>query len=420
MVNDFRIREHVLHALQQGGVRTLRLCFVRVIHGMGEVGPVAVLSTDVIRIGTNDGNFLGTLQGQHAVVPQQHQTFPGSIQCQGTVLLAADASLPAGLFRLIQQAKLRLHRQDVHHGGVYMLYGQTTVLAGGHGGLVEFLGAHHHVVAGLSSLDGGILHVGTHVLVGHQTAHIVPVRDHKAVKAQLVTKHLFHGLLVEGQGCAVQGAVSGHDRGAVGFRRLFEGGQENFPYLPHGDFRVAGIPCAHGFTVGNVMLGAGQNAFRVIQLIPLEALNHGSTHFTGQVGILTEGFVHTSPPGIPGKAKHRGKGPVQAVFRHFLGGGTADFFRQLRIKAACHGQLGGENGSIPVQAVAVHRINAEQHGNPQPGVAGNVLQFPCIVPQDVQEGTYPQLCPFQRLFTGASGIGNLGHLGNLFLNGHLG
>ena len=167
------------------------------------------------------------------------------------------------------------------------------------------------------------------------------------------------------------------------------------------------------------MLGAGQNAFRVIQLIPLEALNHGSTHFAGQVGIFTEGFVHTSPPGITGKAKHRGKGPVQAVFRHFLGSGTADFFRQFRIKAACHGQLGGENGGIPVQAVTVHRINAEQHGNPQPGVAGNVLQFPCIVPQDVQEGTYPQLCPFQRLFTGASGIGNLGHLGNLFLNGHL-
>ena len=388
--------------------------------GVGEVGPVAVLGVEVVGVLADDGDLPGGLDGQHARILQQRDGGAGGAQGGVQMLGAAHAAGYAGFLRLFEEVHAEFHRQDVAHRLVQHGFLHPAGLHRIDRRLVEAGGGHDHVVAGGGGLHRGVLEGFRHMLLGHQGFAVVPVGDDEAVKAQLLPEDGLHGLGVSGEGVAVDGAVGSHNRGAARVNGALEGRQEDFLQLAVGHLGVHGVAGAHGFAVADVVLGAGQDGVGGVQAVALVALHDGVAHFARQIGILAEGLVDAAPAGIAAQAQNGGEGPVQTVGSHLAGGDAAHFLHDVGVPGAGGGQLGGEDGGLVLQAVAVDGVDAEDHRDAQAAVLhGGALHLAGVVAQHMQEGARAQSGPAQALLAAHDGVGDLHHLRDLFLQRHL-
>ena len=72
-----------------------------------------------------------------------------------------------------------------------------------------------------------------------------------------------------------------------------------------------------------------------------------------------------------------------------------------------------------VERVAAHRVDAEQHRDAQACVQRGLLHLARVVAQHMQKRARAPPGPGERLLAAHLGIGNLNHLGDLFLQRHL-
>ena len=387
---------------------------------MGQVRPVAVLALNIVGVLADDSDLLHTLEGQHAVVLQHRDGAARGAQGGLTMLLAADAAGHALLLRLAEEVHAELDGQDVAHGLVQHGFVHFALANGLDGGLVEAQGGHHHVVAGRGGLNGCVLNVLGGELLGHQALAVVPVGDDEAVEAHFFAEDGLHSFGVGGEGVAVDGAVGRHEGGAACVHRAMEGRHEDLLHLAVGHLGVHRVAGAHGLAVADVVLCAGENGVRRIQAFTLVALDDAVGHFAGQVGVLAEGLVDAAPAGIAAQAAHGGEGPVQAVGGYLASRHAAHFLRHGRVPGAGCGQLGGEDGRVLIEAVAVDGVDAENNRDAQAALMqGGLLHLAGVVAQHVQEGARAQLRPAQGFLAAHHGVGHLHHLSGLFLQGHL-
>ena len=224
---------------------------------------------------------------------------------------------------------------------------------------------------------------------------------------------------MDGQRETVNGAVGGHDGGAPGFHCFFEGRKEDFTYLSFRTFGIIGITGTGGLTVAKIMLGTGKNMIRVRQIIPLISPDNGCRHFTCKHRVLAKGLIHTAPAGIAGKTENRGKGPVQAVCGYLACGDFTHDVRGFGIPAAGSGQLRGEDCGMRIETMTMDGINSENDGNVQACVQRSFLDFLGILAKNMEKGACSELCPAKRFLATNIGVGDLDHLSDFFLSGHL-
>ena len=130
------------------------------------------------------------------------------------------------------------------------------------------------------------------------------------------------------------------------------------------------------------MLGdAGNAAF----FVPLHPLNVPDAHLAHQVGILPEGFVGTSPSGIPGDVDNRTHGRGDAHGPALLANNSAHLGGQLRFPGG--GQVGhrGEQRAAGAR-VAAEVFALEDHRNAQPGFLDEIPLNSVGQPGDFQRG----------------------------------
>ena len=337
------------------------------------------------------------------------------------MLRAAQAAGPAGLLRLLKQIHAQLDRQDVAHCLVQHAFLQLARAHGPDDRVVKLRGGHDHVVARLGGHHGGLFSRLGDVLAAHQGVHVVPVGDDKAVKAQLAAQDVLERGPVDGKRRAVNGAVGRHDAAHARVDRLFERRQEHLAQLAVGHLRVAGVARADRLAVADVVLGAGQDVLAVREIIALKAPDDRRAHLARQVRILAERLVDPAPARVAAQAQHRRERPVQAVGGHLARRHLTHRIGYIGIKGAGRCQLRREDGRVIVEAMAVNRVNAENHRNAQPGfLHRGLLNLARVVAQHMQERARAQARPAQRLLAPHDCIGHLNHLRGLLLQRHAG
>ena len=169
------------------------------------------------------------------------------------------------------------------------------------------------------------------------------------------------------------------------------------------------------------MLGAGQDVLAVREIIALKAPDDRRAHLARQVRILAERLVDPAPARVAAQAQHRRKRPVQAVGGHLARRHLTHRIGYIGIKGAGRCQLRREDGRVIVEAMAVNRVNAENHRNAQPGfLHRGLLNLARVVAQHMQERARAQARPAQRLLAPHDCIGHLNHLRGLLLQRHAG
>ena len=412
------LRAEGLHALLHGRVRA-HPRMPRIGQRMREVRPVAVLGGQVVRVRADDRDPLRRKR-QHAVVAQQDQALVRHPPGEAQMRLAAEVLRVAQLVRMLEQPHAQLDGQDAAHGVVEHGLVHLAASHGADGRVVEAQRRHDQVVAGLGRQPGGLLQRLADVLLVLQALHVVPVGDDKAVKAQLVAQDAGQQLLAHGAGCAVQRAVRRHKRGAARLHRLGKRGQEHLAHLAEGDLAVHRVARAGRLAVGDIVLGAGEDAVPVGEVVALIAPDELRAQLARQIRVLAERLVDAPPAGIARQAEHGRERPVQAVGRDLPGGGAAHGIHRLAVPAARSGELRREDGRMLVQPVAVNGVDAEHRRNAQPRARADLLKMARVVAQRMQERACAAARPHLRLFLADHGAGHLNHLGSLFLKRHPG
>ena len=304
------------------------------------------------------------------------------------------------------------------HGVVQHALLEPALADGAEHSVIKRGGRHDHVVACVRSQHGRLVKICGNMLALRQGADIVPVGDDEAVKAQLPAQDVLER---DGIGCerrAVDGAIRRHHRGAARLHRPRERRQERLAQLAIGHLRVAGIPRADRLAIADIVLGAGEDVLVVVRRVALIAAHDRRAQRTRQERILAERLPDAPPARVARQAQHRRKRPVQAVGGDLARRHASHLLHQRGIPRAGDGQLRREDRGALVEAVAVDRIDAEEHRDAQPRAHRLALHLARVVAQHMQKRACAQPCPAQRLPPADDCIRHLHHLRRLFLERH--
>ena len=265
----------------------------------GSAVVVALQRRNGVGIGANnsDGLDLRRIEGQDAVVLQQHHGLLGSGQRQGVVLVGVVVGEGDG----VVLAVICQHTQQ-DAAGEHALAGKGDVLFRYQTLLVRL----HHVQIGVAAVQvaahlqrqrsGFGRGVGDHV-AGMEVADGPAVAGHVAFKAPLVAQDVHQQGLGAAGGLAVDAVVSTHEGFNVSFlHRSLKGRQVGLPHVLLVGDGVKLVTDRLRAGVHRKVLGAGSHL--QVLAVALQALDVAHAQAGGQIGILTVGFVAAAPAGI--------------------------------------------------------------------------------------------------------------------------
>ena len=357
---DVLVHLESVHAEAFGDVADV--CLVDVA-GAGAAGD------EVVGAGAVEGDLLNALEGQHAVVLQEHEALGGG----GTHELGMTGEV--GLVAVLVAGEaggaddVLKHAADV---AVQVCFGEAAVLHGGDYALdlVGHAGLHEVVAC-------------THC--GHGAFLVAPVGHHDAVEAPLVTQDGGEELVVLLGVDAVDFVVRAHDGPGVG---LADGDLEALQVELAEDAGADAGVVAH--TVDLLVVG-GEMLDGYAHAVALDAAHVGCGHLAGEEGILGEVLEVTAAEGVAVQVLAGSQEHVGAVFLHLLAHGGGELLYEFGVPGRCqHGShreagaieslVGTGTGRVDAEAgraVGKNRVGNAQAGNGAGG-AGSAGNQGCV------------------------------------------
>ena len=365
----------LLDAPEQGGVLRGRAVVVPQQHRL------------VVGVGPDHRHIQLSVQGEQAVVFQQHHALLGHLPAQGQVLRALHhivGQVVVGAV-LVEHAQPEPGlKQPLHAGGDGLLGDQVQ----GHGGLQPLVGVPAVEGAAVVHRQGGALRlVLRHVVLPVDVADGPAVRDHIPLKAEHPVEDVLEQGLAAAGGLPVDPVVGPHHRGGAGVvDAVPEGPQIRLEqvFLPH--LGVEAVAQALRPAVDGVVLQGGVH-LPVHRVVPLQSLDESRAHSAGEVGVLPVSLVAPAPPGVPEDVDVGGpggdalvdlglpEGPVLVVLGpHLVGDGGGGVLHPVHVEGGRQPDGLGEHRGRPGPGHPVEGlVPPVVGGHPQPGDGRGVV-----------------------------------------------
>ena len=241
-----------------------------------------------------DGGELVDIQGQQAVVLEQHLGAARGLLSHGAVLGAVVDRVGDRVVGavLVEHAQLHAGGHQALDAGRDVVLGQQPLLDGGQD--VQVDRAAVDVAAVLDGQGRGLRRGVRHLVVQVEVAQRPAVGDKVARKAPLVAQDV-RQKVAGARGLAVDAVVGAHD--ALDLRLLdqgLKGGQVRVEQVLLGDDRVELVPQGLRAGVHGKVLGAGRR-LEVLFVVALQALDKAHAQARGEIGVLAVGLVAAAP-----------------------------------------------------------------------------------------------------------------------------
>ena len=200
------------------------------------------------------------------------------------------------------------------------------------------------------------------------------------------------------------------------------------------DPRIALIETGFGGAVrraaiADEVLGAGQHAQRIVQVVALEAAHRRTGEFAHQLGVFGEAFISAAPADILRDRDAGTEGPLNSRRADLFGGDALHLFDQLGIARAAQPDIVREDDRVEHVVVPVHGVDAVEDRNLEPRVLRARLQAVVEIGPRLQAVAFLGVAAAaaeQRADKVVLDVGRilqfvllgLRHLADLFLQGH--
>ena len=267
--------------------------------------PVSAQVAAVLGQRADDSQFLHPLQGQDAVILQQHHRFSRQFGC-GLHGLWKEESLLGSRFggiRVLEEAKAELHPQHAAYGLVHHTLGnlplsyqflQVSVVSVGH---------HIDIHASGQGGCGSLLQVGAISLID-KLFHRIPIGDNKPVEAPAVPQDPGHGIVICRAGHAAYVVERTHERHRSRIHTHFIRIKVHVPECGTRDFGIHIIAAGLRGAIADEMLEAGSYGILRCESGALVSTHGGGTEDSIHVGIFPVTLRHAAPAGIAGDINH--------------------------------------------------------------------------------------------------------------------
>ena len=329
----------------------------------------------------------GAQRQQMAAILEQDQGFAHRLARHRAMRGRAEQLVAAGegtlrRAHLLEQAGADLDAKDAAHRFVEARLRDLAGADLGQGVGIELapaVGRHEHVEAGVEALRAGGVGAAVDLAVR------VPVADDQAVEADLVADDAGEQVAAAMDLGAAHPREARHDRLDAGLDRRRIAGAVNVAQVGGRGRIVALVAAILGAAVADEMLGGGDDPARAEEFgragHSLQALDHRAGKGTHDLGMLGEAFIGAPPAVVADDGEGRREVPVDAGHRHLDRGHFADPADEVGIAGRAEADILREDGRADDIGMAVDRVDAPHHRNPQPVIRSAHRRVPIGVGQ---------------------------------------